>query len=38
MIITIGCVLSDDKGNEYKVIDSIKQGALDKYFYVNKSF
>lgn len=28
MIITIGSVLPDDKGNEYKVIDSIKPGEF----------
>lgn len=32
MIITIGSVLPDDKGNEYKVIDSIKPGGFGQVF------
>lgn len=32
MIITIGSVLPDDKGNEYKVIDSIKPGEFGQVF------
>ncbi len=32
MTITIGSVLPDDKGNEYKVIDSIKPGEFGQVF------
>lgn len=32
MIITTGSILPDDKGNEYKVIDSIKPGGFGQVF------
>ena len=32
MIITIGSVLPDDKGNEYKVIDNINPGGFGQVF------
>lgn len=32
MIITIGSVIPDDKGNKYKVIDSIKPGGFGQVF------
>lgn len=32
MIITIGGIIPDDKGNEYRVIDSIKPGGFGQVF------
>lgn len=32
MIITIGSILPDDKGNEYKVVDDIKSGGFGQVF------
>lgn len=32
MIITIGSIIPDDKGNEYRVIDSIKPGGFGQVF------
>ena len=32
MIITIGNFIPDDKGNKYKVIDSIKPGGFGQVF------
>ena len=32
MIITIGSIIPDDKGNEYKVTDNIKPGGFGQVF------
>lgn len=32
MIITTGSIIPDDKGNKYKVIDSIKPGGFGQVF------
>lgn len=32
MIITIGSIIPDDKGNEYKVLESIKSGGFGQVF------
>lgn len=37
MIVTIGSIIPDDRGNKYKVIDSIKPGGFGQVFLCERS-
>lgn len=37
MIITIGSIIPDDKGNDYKIINNIKSGGFGQVFLCERS-